>query len=136
MALATLTGNLQDFTLQPIKGARLWVHPLQSSASGVSLFVDKPVEVEVGADGAFSVHIEDQNRYELEIIFPDFERDRMGRATLGSFRVPIGGGPAGEVVGLPSANGMVRVLRSAPSNTTYDQYVYDESTGNLFERTS
>lgn len=136
MSLAPFTGNLRDFMGDQIDGARMWVHPLAPSNSGQTLLADRPSEVSLDSTGSFSVDLEEHARYRLEVVFSDAERSRLGMAILGEFRMPVGGGNAGTVVGLPVSNGMVRVLQSTPNTLTLDQYSYNELTGDLYERTS
>lgn len=135
MAQAVFAGDLQDFSASTIRGARLWVHPLQTSSSGRTVFADRPILVDVALDGQFTVSLEEHNQYRLEAAFPDPGRSGLGHSILGEFRMPVGGGDAGEILGLPKNNGRVRVLDAAPDSSILDQYSYDETTGDLYERT-
>lgn len=136
MALATVFGNIRDFTGEPVAGARMWVHPRRPGSGGSSVFVDSSIEVPVAAGGAFSLPLEEFYTYQAEIVFPDPERSRSGLTLLPEFTVPVGGGPMSTVMGLPAGNGWVRVLRQNPTSVIWDQYVYNELTGDLYERTS
>ncbi|MGJ9405252.1 hypothetical protein ACHABQ_02870 [Nesterenkonia aurantiaca] len=136
MAAAPFTGNIRGFTNVRIEGAFLWIHPLRSSVSGSNVLPHKPIEVSPNSTGSFTVQLEEHHRYRLEVVFPDSDRSRMGLSIIGEFRMPVGGGTASQIIGPPAANGTVRVLNTAPGNTIFDQYVYDETTGDLYERTS
>lgn len=137
MALTEVSGAIRDFSRSAISGAEAWLHPAQSLGTGSLVFVDIPIRVDVASNGNFTIELEEGHLYVLEVLFPDAERARIGRSVLKEFRVPTGGGNLGGIIGLPARNGMVRIMRSDPisGSSAQEQYIYNEVTGDLFERT-
>lgn len=136
MAQATLTGFIRDFTNITPAGVEAYIHPQDASTRGSIVFADSPIRLDIANNGAFSVSLEDRNRYILEILFLDPDRSRIGRSQLHEFRMPVGGGSASNVIGPAIQNGMIRVLQDDPGSSNYEQYHYNEVTGDLFERTA
>ena len=139
MALATYSGTLRNFAGQNLLNPRLWVHPAEPSIRPGSgrVLSDKPIEVTVASNGDFTVQLEEGHRYRLEALSPDEARGRVARSSWSrSFLAVTGGGDIGDLIGLPERNGMIRVRQTNPLSSDYAQYVYNEATGHLFERTS
>lgn len=136
MALAALTGTVRDFTDSSITGAEAWIHPQGNATSGDTVYTDKPIRLELASNGSFTVELMERHRYVIEILFHDEDRSRLGRTVTAEFRMPTGGGTVGQVIELPARNGQIRVLQTAPGSTIYDQYVYNEASGILYQRTA
>lgn len=139
--MAIYTGYARDYSDSTIFGLEIYVHP--QGGPGLRpggwdrIFVDKPFSVEWTTAAAFQVNLEPHHEYRLEFIYPDSDRSRIGQSWWSHpFRVPAGeGGMLYRILGMPAGNGMVRVLNRGPGRTDYYQYHYDETTGDLYERT-
>ena len=141
--MATYTGFVRDFTDSAISGIEIYVHPVEGPGyrrygpNWDRLFVDKPFPVEwEGSSGLFEVELEPLYTYRLEFLWPDPDRSRVGQSWWSEpFRVPGGEGSyLSSILPLPTRNGLIRVMQSDPGSNLFDQYVYNEETGDLFER--
>lgn len=140
--MGTYTGYARDFTDSSIAGLEIYVHPQGGpnirNATWDRIFVDKPFPVEWTTNASFEVDLEPNQVYQLQFLWPDPDLSRVGQSWWShSFRVPTGdGGNLSSIVGFPARNGMVRVRTRDPNSSDQFQYVYNESTGDLFERTA
>lgn len=147
MALTTLEFRLRDFSNSGIASiSEVYFHPVgMSTRAGSSnwphLYVDRPIKVDLSSSsGLYEVDLEDRHYYRLEVIWHDADRSRVGRSEWhGPFMVPVSGSDEtillSNILDQPPRNGMVRVLDEDPSpSSIFDQYVYNEETGDLFER--
>ena len=138
MATASLTGNVATFTrsFTALVNPILRVHPVGSTTVDGYFLADRPMRIILETDGSFFVSLEVGHQYYLECTWTDDQGERRGQSATEIFRMPSGGGEVGDVIGPPAANGMIRILRSAPGSNIFDQYSYNEVTGDLYERQS
>ena len=143
MALTTLEFFIRDFTDTGIHGsAEVYFHPVQMSTRGSgwrAVFVDRPIKAGPPEAGLYTVELEDRHSYRMEVLWQDGDRSRVGRSEWFSpFPVPTSNETINlsALLGLPPRNGMVRVTTSDPTSSLFDQYVYNSSTGDLYERTA
>lgn len=141
MAQSRFVGHLRDFSDQPIEGARMWVHPTQPSGRlrGGRVFADKIIEVTLSDDGRFEVLLEQGHPYSIEVQWLDPDRSRVGRSWWSPpFRAPASTGDRLiDAMAIPPGNGLIQTIQGAPvANQHMSQYVLDQTTGDLYERTS
>lgn len=139
MATAPVTGSVLDFSRSTLTSPRMWVHPENGPgrASPSLLLSGGPIAVSIGSNGTFSVSLEEHHLYRFEVQDFDAEHGRVTQSFWSeAFPVPTGGGTIGDIMGAPPRAGMVRVLSTPPTSNTYDQYVLNQITGELYERTA
>ena len=144
MTLTTLEFRVGDFTHTSVASSvDVYFHPVQMNTRAGSgwtwVYIDSPIRADDVESGLFTVELEDRQWYRLEILWHDDDRSRVGRSEWrGPFMVPSSGEDEAvnlaRVLGQAPRNGMVRVLQSDPGASNFDQYVFNESTGDLFER--
>lgn len=145
MALTEMVFRLKDFTNADFHhNAEVYFHPVQMnirSTGWQNVFVDAPIQPGPPESGLYTIELEDRNFYNMEVLWHDGNRSRVGRSEYhGPFMVPVTSENESialpDVIGRPPRNGMIRVTTSDPTSSLLDQYVYNETTGDLFERTA
>ena len=148
MALTTLAFRPRDFSGNHMGlASEIYFHPMQmgTGKSGNWVLIDRPIRADMSQpEGSepFTVELHENYAYRMEVLWHDSDRSRVGRSEwFAPFRVPPSGDSEQinlrEILGLPPRNGMIRVLQSDPSpSSIFDQYVYNEETGDLFERST
>lgn len=145
MALTQLRFRIGDFTHSSMAGAvDVYFHPVRMSTRAQSgwswVYVDKPIKAGPPEGGQHTVELEDLHYYRMEVLWHDPDRSRVGRSEWHDpFMVPSSGGEEfiylPRIIGQPPRNGMIRIVQSSPPwNQVFDQYVYDDTTGYLYER--
>lgn len=138
--MPVISGNVRAITGATLPNPTLYVHASRPSLSRASgrLTADMPVQVPVRFDGTFSTNVEDTDALiSLEVRYQEQSGAAVGRSWWSpDFRVPTGGGDVADLIVIPPQNGRVRVIDGGSPGGLHDQYVYDEQTGQLYERTS
>lgn len=138
MPTSLFEGSVRDFSNEPFDSAQMYIHPERPSSGSYAILSDRPIPVGVGSTGTFEVELIPGHLYWIEVLYLDGDRSRVGRSWWSDpFRMPTGGGNAGTIIRIPAKNGMVLVSGSDPDTDNFiSQYVYNEETGDLFERTA
>ena len=145
MAWTNVTFRLRDFAgYQMGSTAEVYFHPVarigtRSQSANQMVMVDRPIKVDMSEGEPQEVRLEDRNFYRLEVLWHDDDRTRVGRSeTSHPFMVPVAGEDEdiylANIIGLPPRNGMIRILDEDPDSSFFDQYIFNEETGDLFER--